>query len=182
MKILSLPIEYTKGDRCEKGLISWGDDNCYFYSYNSSKTFYLSFKESPVSIDKIKIMTKEDVFPNDFSIFLSNDNKTWINIIKNETFCDAKNIKTLYKKSYGCENRAVKYINANKIAGYYFYLKFEMTTNTYEEEEEIYFKNLIAFKGFEIFGKFLTKYVRQTSKCVTRKHSQVILLLLTTSS
>lgn len=180
MKKLSLPIEYTKDHACDKGLISWNDDNCHFYYLDSSKTFYLSFKKSPVSIDRVEIITEKDVFPNDFSIFLSNDNKTWLNIIKNETFCDEENIISFHTCSTGCKNGSIKYFDAKQIPGYYHFLKFEMTSNTYIEGANKYM-NLITFKGFEIFGMFLTRCTQKIRYCSSQKITIITLFLVITS-
>jgi hypothetical protein len=163
MRKFSLPVTITPTGTDPTGIF-WNTDT-FYYSNDASKSFYISFPKSPVSIHEIKIKTINDVYPNDFSISVSYDNETWKTIIKNATLCDASTETTKHTKSTACLDQLIRKFEAERIDGFFSHLKFEMFSNTYKEGAD--FINLISIRGFEINGKFLTEHKECTSgsKC-----------------
>ena len=164
MKKLSLPIIIAP-DINENGLFGWFMDSV-FYKVIESRTFYLYFPQSAVSIQQVKFKTMTEVYPDDFSIYVSHDNQTWKNIIKNKALCDENTRQPLQTKSLACKPGLIRSFDAVKVEGFFSYLKFEMNTNTYYEGNYDWV-NLVAFKGMELFGKLLTEY-----KCSMKYHNK----------
>lgn len=176
IKKLKMPIVIYGSGLNPNALVNWGD---VYYSKLTGldfvpKEFTLYFPETPVSIKKVKTMTADDVFPDDWSLFVSNDNKTFINIIKNHTMCNKKD-EIVFSTTKKCNtSKSITYHEATLVDNYYYFVKFTMQANTYYHDNS--FKDLITFKGFELFGNFLYVYNHCTPK---RSNSHNYLIILT---
>ena len=173
-----MPLTLTPNGANEDGFY-WNTKNIY-YSNDVSKSFFISYQKSPVSINQVKFKTYYDVYPNDFSIYVSNDNESWIPIIKNQTLCDKSSSMKKHENSLGCKYNLIRTFAAEQIKGFYTHLKFEMISNTYNETSDFY--NLITFYGFEMSGKLLTEYRAHTSKCSHLKNNLLCLMISTLMS
>ena len=176
IKRLKLPIIVYGSGNDPNAIIEWG--KLYYSKKNATdfvlKEFTLYFPKSPLSITRCKTMSYNDVFADDWSLFVSNDNKTFYNIIRNHTICDSSNYNNLSYKIM-CNKSVILNHDATKIDNYYYFVKFVMTTNTYYERN---YKDLIAFDGFELYGNFLHIYNHCTRKDCKEHNFFLFMILL----
>ena len=156
LKRLSLPVYISPRVNGTESILNWGSD---FYYIDTSRTFYLSMPKSPILVKRIKVLTREDVYANEFYFYGSYDNNTWNEIIKKGSLCAEENILDYHKKSKKCKPDTIRYVDAEKQDSYYYYFKFVMVSNTFYESETSLYRNLIAFNGFDIIGSFLSPYI-----------------------
>ena len=171
---LSLPVNFTPVGFLKDGLF-WDNENNY-YSQDNSKSFFVSFPKLPVSINMVKIRTFYDVYPNDFSISVSNDNETWKIILKNASLCDESTSIPMHGNNLACKDGLIRKFDVDLIEGFYSYLKFEMFSNTYLGPDG--FENLIGFSGFEIIGKLFTQHKECSLRCTDRSNTMLYLYAL----
>ena len=161
-----MPITVYGSGSNPNALINWGE---IYYSKLSwsdlvPKQFSFYFPKTPVSIKRVKTMTSGDVFPNDWSLFVSNDNKTFINIIKSHTMCNPEDTIIAGTRTL-CKDGTIKYHDASLVENYYYFVKFTMQANTFYTDDG--WKDYISIRGIEFFGNFLYVYKHCTPKKFT---------------
>ena len=175
IKFLSLPFSLSPIGSNPDGFF-W-ENNRFYYTNDPSRTFYLSFPKSPVSISKVKIRTTNDVYPDNFTISVSNGNNNWRTIIKNASLCDEETREKKHAMSLGCKNNIIRSFRATPIKGFYKNLRFVMSSNTYYESNREWV-NLITFKGFELEGKFLFEVITSAQKNIVLNEMHMFLIIL----
>ena len=174
IKKLKMPIIVYGFGSNPSNIINWGTR--YYSKKGESdkvpKEFTIYFPKTPVLIKGCKIMASGDVFPDDFSLFVSNDNKTFKNIIKNRTSCNPSDITVKQHAKY-CKSNSIMYIEAS-IRGHFYFVKFTMQTNTYYFADKLY-DDLITFNGIEFIGDFCNK---RCSSRITNHHLYYVFVLI----
>ena len=132
IKRLGLPIKVYGSGNDTNAIIEWGKTYWSKKEWNDfvPKEFTLYFPESPMSITECKTMTNYEVYPDDWSLFVSNDNKTYYNIIKNQSMCDSMHQIKFDNKLF-CQKDIIFKHKATKIENCFYFVKFVMTKNSY---------------------------------------------------
>ena len=166
-----LNIDVISNSRDAVNLTKWG--NLYIARPNfdvsqdfSFFTFY--FKDSSVRVDSYDIISFDgDVYPTNWTLSVSDDNKNWIEIDrKDQPLCNPSYIE--YKqieKRYLCALKETFHFTLSaKRNEFYKYVKFQMLKNSYYSVDNWY--DQFTFYGFELNGNFFVPYKGiPTCKC-----------------
>ena len=155
-----LKIELISNSTQKNKLLKWGTDFISReseYSTNISNSFIFNFKEAAVRVDSYDmISTDSDVYPTNWTLSVSNDNKDWIIIDrKDQPLCNNAYIeKQPIDNKYFCKKKdRFHFPAASCIPGYYQYVKYHMIQNSYYGTHN--WRDLIKISGFELNGDYL---------------------------
>ena len=141
------PIVYSNSDKNNK-LLTWGS------WYSTFSEFTLFFQKAAIKVKSYKMMiTNNDIYPTKWCVAVSNNNQTWENIsCIDEHFCLKENQEILYSGgSLKCKVTETRSFAANKHEGYYQFVKFHLSENSYYDSE-VKWKQYITIYGFELIG------------------------------
>ena len=142
---------------------------------NSSKNYFIiHFKKHFVSFNSYATLSaKGDVFPVKWILSVSNDNTTWRAIGENEEpACSDENAyKVTNEKKYNCNKIEEKQFSTN-CTGYYSFVKFNMTENSYYNNNE--WLDVIHINGFEMNGKYI---LERKTRGVNEQWNFVLLII-----
>ena len=104
-----------------------------------------------------------EIYPKNWMISVSNDNKTWEIISENkEPLCSEENSYDHGGNAKDfCRIKEHKSFEAKHV-GYHYFVKFNMSTNSYYYADDGW-KYVIVLNGFELNGYFYNEKPRQFS-------------------
>ena len=166
----NIPI-IVYGNNDAQKFIKWGS---YYSSHvdpgspnirNTNITIYLP--SSPIQVQSYLLQTADNIFPSNWTLFGSFDNKTWDELSKKDEFlCDnwyvySPDLPKIYCSSYEAKQFTIEKQNNN----YYHFLRFYMRQNTHTHDTN--FEYAIITTGFEVNGQVLIPITANT--CHSKK-------------
>ena len=150
-----LSIEQIVPDGTSGSLTEWNTSFKSGTNHNSQRGFFiLHFKNSRVHINSYKLKAGDDVFPIQWNLTVSNDNRTWKAISEvNEPLCSEQNWTSPDETKNFCKYFEEKTFPANH-RGYHSYVKFTLIKNSYYYNNS--WKCYINLYGFELNGDFMS--------------------------
>ena len=140
-----------------KDQLKWGTE---YYSYqNTNNEIIYYFPYSPLRIHKILFRPGIDMCPVEWTLSISNDNKTFVTIIEDGApICRESDIQDFQKHSFNCKAQDPLSFDAIFHNEFSYFIKFKLIQNSYYETQSSVYKQLINTKGIDFVAELLTEF------------------------
>lgn len=177
---MKLSVDVFSNSPYKNELLNWGK---HYKARDSDRDsgdrsfFIFHFKNSAVHITSYELLTYDNnVFPLNWSLSVSNDNETWTNISNvDEPLCSYQYIHRESELMDYCNYSEKKTFDAINLQGFYQFVKYQITKNSYYGTYEWY--DQFSIYGFELNGDYLiTPRKIRTLRCSILPRNNILIM------